>query len=51
MTAFNGALENPVNGAAPLAFGESTGQLEVPAGDYEAVNACAVTLTAAPPVP
>lgn len=35
VTAFNGALENPVNGAAPLAFGESTGQLEVPAGDYQ----------------
>ncbi len=35
VTAFNGALANPVNGAAPLAFGSSTGQLEVPEGDYQ----------------
>jgi len=35
VTAFEGALEGPVNGAAPLAFGASTGQLEVLAGDYQ----------------
>ncbi len=35
VTALDGALENPVNGGAPLAFGEFTGQLEVPAGPYQ----------------
>ena len=35
VTAFEGALEGPVNGAAKLAFGASTGQLEVLAGDYQ----------------
>jgi hypothetical protein len=35
VTAFNGALVDPVNGASPLAFGSSTGQLEVPEGDYQ----------------
>lgn len=35
VTALNGALANPVNGATPLAFGSSTGQLEVPEGDYQ----------------
>jgi hypothetical protein len=35
VTALDGALENPVNGGAPLAFGEYTGRLEVPAGPYQ----------------
>ena len=35
VTAFGGDLTGPVNGDAPLAFGASTGQLEVPAGDYQ----------------
>jgi hypothetical protein len=35
VTALDGALENPVNGANPLAFGEFTGRLEVPAGPYQ----------------
>ncbi len=35
VTALDGALEGPVNGGTPLAFGASTGQLEVPAGDYQ----------------
>lgn len=34
VTAFGGALDAPVN-SAPLAFGEFTGQLEVPEGDYQ----------------
>lgn len=35
VTALNGPLDSPVNGAAPLAYGEFTGQLEVPEGDYQ----------------
>jgi hypothetical protein len=35
VTAFEGALEGSVNGEAKLAFGASTGQLEVLAGDYQ----------------
>ena len=35
VTAFEGALVNPVNGNEPLAFGEFTGRLEVPAGPYQ----------------
>lgn len=35
VTALDGELVNPVNGAAPLAFGEFTGRLEVPAGPYQ----------------
>jgi hypothetical protein len=35
VAALDGALENPVNGGAPLAFGEYTGRLEVPAGPYQ----------------
>ena len=35
VTLLDGALENPVNGDAPLAFGESTDRLEVPAGPYQ----------------
>jgi len=35
VTAFDGALEGPVNGGTPLAFGANTDQLEVPAGDYQ----------------
>ena len=35
VTAPGGALENPVNGAAPLEFGEFTGRLEVPEGTYQ----------------
>jgi hypothetical protein len=35
VTVLDGALENPVNGGAPLAFGDYTGQLEVPAGPYQ----------------
>jgi len=35
VTALDGALEGPVNGAAPLAFGATTGRLEVPAGSYQ----------------
>ena len=35
VTTLDGALENPVNGDAPLAFGEYTGRLEVPAGPYQ----------------
>ncbi len=49
VTALNGALVNPVNGAAPLAFGLSTGQLEVPAGDYQ-IRVVAPTLAGAPVV-
>lgn len=35
VTAPGGALENPVNGIDPLAFGEFTDRLEVPAGNYQ----------------
>lgn len=35
VTALNGPLDAPVNGAAPIAFGQQTGQLEVPEGDYQ----------------
>jgi hypothetical protein len=35
VTALGGALANPVNGAAPLEFGDYTGRLEVPAGPYQ----------------
>jgi len=35
VTALDGELVNPVNGGDPLAFGEFTGRLEVPAGDYQ----------------
>lgn len=35
VTALNGTLDNPVNGSTALAFGESTGQLEVPEGPYQ----------------
>jgi hypothetical protein len=35
VTALDGALENPVNGGTPLAFGADTGRLEVPAGPYQ----------------
>ena len=35
VTALGGPLDMPVNGAAPLAFGEQTGQLPVPEGDYQ----------------
>lgn len=35
VTLLNGPLQDPVNGAAPLAFGDSTGQLEVLEGDYQ----------------
>ena len=34
VTAFGGTLDAPIN-AAPLAFSEFTGQLEVPEGDYQ----------------
>lgn len=35
VTTLDGALENPVNGGDPLAFGDYTGRLEVPAGPYQ----------------
>jgi hypothetical protein len=35
VTALDGPLDSPVNGGTPLAFGASTGQLEVPAGSYQ----------------
>jgi hypothetical protein len=35
VTALDGELVNPVNGDTPLAFGEFTGRLEVPAGPYQ----------------
>jgi hypothetical protein len=35
VTVLDGPLEGPVNGEAQLAFGASTGQLEVLAGDYQ----------------
>jgi hypothetical protein len=35
VTAPGGALENPVNGAAPLEFGQFTDRLQVPEGTYQ----------------
>ena len=35
VTTLDGDLVNPVNGNEPLAFGEFTGRLEVPAGPYQ----------------
>lgn len=35
VTVLDGALDGPVNGDTPLAFGAYTGQLEVPAGPYQ----------------